>query len=160
MGTLFLSSKQNGLVSSAAFWSPTHWLHVIDAPENLHQTFPGEPDHYSVHILEVYVYRLVPMRGPTIKRPSGPRQDHRQHLRLANYTSFTPQWESHWVMAWQRCICSHLLHVDKMNQVVDTQEHFVPLKACQQMSSLCLFASLLEHCQCFPCEDVCLIFTL
>ena len=100
------------------------------------------------------------MRGPTIKRPSGPRQDHRQHLRLANYTSFTPQWESHWVMAWQRCICSHLLHVDKMNQVVDTQEHFVPLKACQQMSSLCLFASLLEHCQCFPCEDVCLIFAL
>ena len=28
------------------------------------------------------------------------------------------------------------------------------------MSTLCLFASLLEHCQCVQCEDVCLIFTL
>ena len=28
------------------------------------------------------------------------------------------------------------------------------------MSTLCLFASLLEHCQCFPREDVCLIFAL
>ena len=47
----------------------------------IHQTFPGMPDHYGVHILEVYVYRLVPMRGPTIKRPSGPRREHHQHLR-------------------------------------------------------------------------------
>ena len=32
--------------------------------------------------------------------------------------------------------------------------------ACLQMSSLCLLVSLLERYQCFPREDVCLIFVL
>ena len=32
--------------------------------------------------------------------------------------------------------------------------------ACLQMSTLCLFVSFLEHYQCFPRKDVCLIFVL
>ena len=32
--------------------------------------------------------------------------------------------------------------------------------ACLEMSILCLFVSLTEHFQCFPSEDVCLIFVL
>ena len=62
------------------------------------------------------------MRGPTIKRPSEPREAHRQHLRLANYTSFTLDWESprHGLT---KCIFSHLLDFDQMNQFEDIQEH-------------------------------------
>ena len=32
--------------------------------------------------------------------------------------------------------------------------------ACLQMSTLCKFVSLMEHYQCFPSEDMCLIFVL
>ena len=32
--------------------------------------------------------------------------------------------------------------------------------SCLQMSTFCLFVSLLEHYQCFPRKDVCLIFVL
>ena len=32
--------------------------------------------------------------------------------------------------------------------------------ACLQMSTFCLFVSLLEHYQCFPRKDVCVIFVL
>lgn len=31
---------------------------------------------------------------------------------------------------------------------------------CLQISTLCIFASLLEHTQCFLSEDLCLIFAL
>ena len=63
------------------FQCPTFPLQVI-APANLEETFSCcMPDHYRVHISEVYLYRLVLMvghlgwwatlAGPTIKRPSG-----------------------------------------------------------------------------------------
>ena len=89
-------------LGGSLFWTSIALrLAIFSEPDTfIHQTFPGMPDHYGVHILEVDVYRLVPMRGPTIKSPSGPRQEHRQHLRLANYTSFTLDRRNPWGQMW------------------------------------------------------------